>query len=141
MKLVVLVEFIVGAGGCLAGGFVALLLGATYAGNYPLPFEIGQLRGNELGGVLGAVIGGVFGASLGAFKVSGLSHAGNLLWSLCGAALGAVPFVAVLFLLTEMWFHLTGMWFFALIILVPAGAVVGLEAGKRIRNRSRPGKK
>jgi hypothetical protein len=117
MKLVVLVEFIIGAGGCLAGGFVGLLLGATYAGNYPLPFEMGPLRGYENGGVLGAVIGGVFGTSMGAFKVSGLmSHAGNLLWSLCGAALGGVPVVAVLFLLTEM-------WPFALITLIPAGAV------------------
>ena len=124
-------SFIVGAGGCLGGGFVGLFLGVTCGGNNLLPFGIGY----DLGGSLGAVIGGVFGGGIGAFMGRGLmSHTGNLLWSLCGAALGAVPVVAVWFLQGEM-------SLFAVITLISAGAVVGLEAGKRIRNRSRPRKK
>jgi hypothetical protein len=133
MKHVVLVEFLTALGGCLAAGVLGLLLGATYGGNHPLPFEISWLRGYELGGVLGAMLCGLCGAALGAFSASRLlSQAGNVLWSLGGAVLGAVPAGAALFLLPDA-------WFFAFIGLVPPGAVVGLEAGKR-HTRSRTGK-
>ena len=134
MNFVVLIEFLVGAGSCLAGSIVGLLLGATYGGNNPLPFQFGDFRGYEAGGMLGAVIGGIPGAALGAFLGSRLlSHAGYFVWSLCGAVLGAVPVVCILFLLT-------GVWYIALLIIAPGGAVLGLEVGKRLRNPPLPGK-
>ncbi len=93
--------------------------------------------------MVGGLIGGVLGAAVGAFGGGRLLSLAGLLWSLCGAVLGALPVavVGVLNLPTQV--GDIGVSDIALIImwtLVPGGAVLGLEVGKRLRKPSQPGK-
>jgi hypothetical protein len=125
----VAVEFLAGSAGCLVAGLGGLLAGASFGGTYLGPFQFGGLRGYQLGAVLGAVIGGVPGAALGSYRGRRrFNHGGNFLWGACGAVVGAVTVMCILFLLPAA-------WLIALMTLVPGGAVVGLEMPESIRSQ------